>query len=556
MRSERLALFSATSDMVPRSILAQLGSFAARLRGPLLLSLIYFFGAEAAFCIGTLSDKIFALFWPPNVVLFCALLLVPNRNWWQYIVAAFPAHAIAELGVGMPLPQLLVAFATNCMVALLNAYAVRRLVGEPPWFGNFHKAALYIVLAAGIGPAVSALGGAFVPISGGGSFAEYWVFYSHWYLANALPNLTLGPVFLIWFSDSIRWTRWKPARHYIEPSVVAVALVCICVVTAAAAERLGTNSLLPVVLLLPLPLILWAAVRFGEKGASAAILVVAVILTWRTLHGGGLFPAEDPEHSVLALQLFLTGLSVPVLLLGASMDEARRADRTRRELAASVARAQEDERRRIARDLHDSTGQNLIAATLIAGRIENALPETARPTFRQLEGMLQLSIRELRTVSYLLHPPLLDEAGLGLALSNFVEGFIERSGIEVDLEISQELGRLPQETELALFRVVQEALSNVARHSKSTTARIRLDRESTANGQSAVLIIADAGKGMPEGDCVHRLIGRTASLGTLPGVGLASMRERLSQIGGRLEIDSVPGRTTLTAFIPVRDEGT
>src|SRR5262249_1323283 len=82
-------------------------------------------------------DRIFALFWPPNVVLFCALMIAPQRDWWLYIVAAFLAHVVAELGVGMPTLQLLVAFATNCMVALLNAYAVRRFVGDPPWFGNF-----------------------------------------------------------------------------------------------------------------------------------------------------------------------------------------------------------------------------------------------------------------------------------------------------------------------------------------------------------------------------------------------------------------------------------
>src|SRR6266581_712258 len=143
---------------------------ATSLKAPLVVAIAYYLGAEAAFYIGTLSDKIFALFWPPNVVLFCALLVVPRRDWWVYIAAAFPAHAIAELGVGMPPSQLVVAFATNCMVALLNAYAVRRFVGDPPWFGNFRKASLYIVIAAGFSPAVAALGGAFVPILGGGSF--------------------------------------------------------------------------------------------------------------------------------------------------------------------------------------------------------------------------------------------------------------------------------------------------------------------------------------------------------------------------------------------------
>src|SRR5215204_3205452 len=169
---------------------------SATWKGPLLLAVAYFLGAEAAFYIGTLSDQIFALFWPPNVILFCTLLIVPQRCWWRFIAAAFPAHAVAEHLVGMPLPQLLLAFATNCMVALINAYAVRRFVGEKPWFGTFDKASRYVLIAVGIGPALSAFGGAFVPILGGGAMADYARYWAHWYLANALPNLTLGPVFL------------------------------------------------------------------------------------------------------------------------------------------------------------------------------------------------------------------------------------------------------------------------------------------------------------------------------------------------------------------------
>jgi signal transduction histidine kinase len=522
------------------------------LRGPLLLAVAYLLGAEAAFYIGTLSDQIFALFWPPNVILFCALMIVPQREWWLYIAAAFLAHVVAELGVGMPAPQLLVAFATNCMVALLNAYAVRRFVGDPPWLGTFRKASIYIVITAGIGPAVSALGGAFVPILGGGAFADYWLFWLHWYLANALPNLTLGPVFLIWLSDDAKWTRWKPSRRHIEPALLAAALVCVCIAAAALAGRLTTNSFLPAVLFLPLPFVLWAAVRFGEKGASGAILIVAVILTWASLHGRGLFPGEDPERSVLALQLFLTGLAIPVLMLGALIDELRSAERTTRTLAASLVRAQDQERRRIARDLHDSTGQHLIAATLIADRIEKTLPAAARPALRQLEDMLQQSISELRTVSYLLHPPLLDEAGLGLALRYYIEGFLERSNIAVELDISPTVQRLAPDTELVLFRVVQEALTNIARHSNSPTAQIRLMREGTTNGDAVVLTIEDAGKGMPGVAGVNQLTG--GRRGHTPGVGLASMRERLHQIGGRLEIDSVVGRTTIKAVVPIRDQ--
>jgi signal transduction histidine kinase len=138
-------------------------------------------------------------------------------------------------------------------------------------------------------------------------------------------------------------------------------------------------------------------------------------------------------------------------------------------------RAQDEERRRIARDLHDSTGQHLVAASLIAGRLRECLPTEALPLLHELEHNLKQSNRELRTVSYLLHPPYLDEAGLGLALRYYLEVFEEHSGIQVDLEIA-DIGRLAKDAELVVFRVVQEALTNVARHPGSSTAVIRLAR--------------------------------------------------------------------------------
>jgi signal transduction histidine kinase len=545
--------FITTPDVAVRSSLAWLRESTASLQGPALVALIYFLGAEAAFYIGTLSDRIFALFWPPNVVLFCALLIAPQRRWWLYIAAAFPAHVIAEVGVGMPAPQVLIAFATNCMVALLNAYGVRRFVGDPPWFGTLHKASLYVVITAGVSPALSALGGAFVPILGGGSVSNYWIYWAHWYVANALPNLTIGPVFLIWFANGTTWSRWIPSRRHLEPAILTALLLGTCVI-ATQIGGLVTSTFLPVLLFSPLPFVLWAAVRYGEKGASGAILVVTVVLTWRTLHGSGLLLDEEPERSVLALQLFLTGLSIPVLLLGALIDELRGAERTMRELAAAVVRAQDEERRRIARDLHDSTGQNLIAATLLLGRVEGALPVAAKPILQQLEELLQRSIREVRTVSYLLHPPLLDELGLGPALRCYVDGYIERSGLAVDLEVAPDVERLPPDVELVLFRLVQEALTNVSRHSQSPTARIRLARKKASDGQTIVLTIEDAGRGMPALSNVRALIGRKFG-SRRTGVGLASMRERLHQIGGRLEIDSAVGRTVATAIIPIPDEG-
>jgi signal transduction histidine kinase len=522
----------------------------APLQGPLVVALAYYLGAEVAFYIGTLSDKIFAIFWPPNVILFCALVIAPQRRWWLYIAAALPAHVIAEHGVGMPAPQMTVAFATNCMVALSNAYAVRRFVGDPPWFGTFQKAALYIVIAASC-PAFSAFGGAFVPILGGGPLADYWLFWSHWYLANALPNLTLGPVFLIWFSDGANWSRWMLSRQQLEPAALAVTLIGVSALVATVASRFGASGFASVLLLAPLPPVLWAAIRFGEKGASGAILMVTIVLTWHALHFPDLPFGHNADYGLIALQLFLMALAMPILLLGALIDELRRTEQVTRQLAASLLTAQDDERRRIARDLHDTTGQNLIAATLISGQIQKTLPPSEQRTLNQLEDVLQQAIREIRTVSYLLHPPLLDEAGLELALRDYVSGYSERSGVEVSLNIAPEVDRLPPDTELVLFRVVQEALTNVARHSKSATAHIELSRRTKGSGEQIELTIEDAGTGMPTVRRLRTGVGHKAGAGSARGIGLVSMHERLYQVGGSLAIESRVGRTVVRAVIPV-----
>src|SRR5262249_135248 len=145
-----------------------------------------------------------------------------------------------------------------------------------------------------------------------------------------------------------------------------------------------------------------------------------------------------------------------------------------------------------------------------------------------------------------------DEAGWAWAFGHYIEGFQERSSIAVELDISPSVERLAADTELVLFRVVQEALTNISRHSRSPTAQIRLMRERAANGDAVVLTIQDAGKALPGVRGVRQLLGRKAP--PTRGVGLASMRERLQQIGGRLEIDSMVGRTTVKAVVPIRDQ--
>ena len=296
------------------------------LRGPVLAAVLYLIGAEAAFLIGTLSDRIFAPFWPPNIVLFCAFLLAPARLWWLYLLVVFPAHVVAELRVGMPLPQMLVAFATNAGIAILNAGAARYLLGPLPWFDSLRKACLYVAITAVVSPAVISFGGAFVPILGGGSLDQYWTFWAQWCVSNAVSSLALGPVALTWLGDRHPSASQFSTRALIEAALLAVGLFLVCAIAFESGKGAVAHGLLPTLLYLPLALILWSAVRFGAKGASAAVLVVAVALLWRALNGPNPFMADTPEASVFAIQAFLVGVSIPVLLLGAAIDETRRAE--------------------------------------------------------------------------------------------------------------------------------------------------------------------------------------------------------------------------------------
>jgi signal transduction histidine kinase/integral membrane sensor domain MASE1 len=309
-----------------------LGRLARHLRAPLITAVAYYTGAEAAFFVGTLSDKIFAPFWPPNVVLFCALLFAPMRTWWLFLAVAFPAHVLAELHVGMDMLQLLVAFATNCIAAAASAFAIRWILGAPPWFRSLRSACLYVLIATIAIPMAAAFGGAFVSISGGLPMTDYWVFWTQWFMSNALGSLTLGPVLLIWLSERQTQSseRVRPAA-LIEAVFIGVALVVVCTVAFEVSAAKSAGGFLPALLYAPLLFVLWATLRFGVKGAASAILIMAVVLVWRTLNGPSLFLSGNAESSVFAMQVFLLGLSIPVLLLGAAIDEARHAEQEVRE---------------------------------------------------------------------------------------------------------------------------------------------------------------------------------------------------------------------------------
>lgn len=537
--------------------LSILGFVPVSIRGPLVISIAYWMGAQFAFLVGTLSDNIFAPFWPPNAILFCALLSARYADWWRYLIAVLPAHVIAELQVGMDWPQLTVAFLTNGALALLSAWAIRWLLGAPPWLDTFRRALIFVIVAAGITPALVAFWGAYVRIFGDGTSVDYWTFWMQWYLANALGNLTLVPIILASFysgagEDSLGWSR----KRWIEIALAAAAVLLTCVIAIEASIHWSAASALPALLYLPVPFVLWATVRFGVRGACLSVLILTLSSMWANLNDPILFSSLTREANVLALQLFLTGLAPPLLLLGAYVSGARQTQNQSHELSRSALTSKEEYQRKMSGGLHEGVCQDLAAAYLKARYLFNLLPAETRSEAAEVEERILGAIGTLRAAAYGMYPPLLAEGGLEPALRSFIRTYTQRTGIAVSLHLPHDVGRLEHESEIVAFRIVEEALKNVERHSGSTSALVSLSRTGDST-EELLLRIEDPAPSPTHKTNILLWLRRLAPTSIAGGLGIAAMTERLHAIGGRLQFHSIGGSTVLEAAfrgVPARIE--
>src|SRR5580704_11460500 len=324
---------------------------------------------------------------------------------------------------------------------------------------------------------------------------------------------------------------------------------------------------------------MWAAVVFSAwycgLGPSIVTAILGAVGVWYWLlplaHS---FYLKDPKNEFAGVILFLFFSGLIIALgeanrrslanrqwaegeLQKAHDELDRRVRERtadlnaaneslRELSSRLQQIRDEERRQIARELHDSVGQLLAALGMnlaIVQRQSDKLDSAGARAVSENAAMVEQISREIRTISHLLHPPLLDVAGLVSALRWYVDGFSERSKIKVDLDIPREFGRLSDEMEIAIFRMVQECLTNIHRHSGGTSAAIRVHEED----HHLLVEVQDKGKGIPpEKQLELSSSGRT-------GVGFRGMRERLRQLGGALEIQSNGAGTKVTATLPLRE---
>jgi PAS domain S-box-containing protein len=303
--------------------------------------LAYYLGAKIGFAL-TFRPHPVSVLWPPNSILLAALLLTPVRIWWVILLAAFPAHLAAQLQTNVPPTMILCWFISNSCEALIGASCVWYLIDRPVRFDRLRNVGIFCFFAAFLGPFLSSfLDAAFVVFNHWGQ-DSYWEIWRIRFTSNVLAALTLAPLIVTWIADGIVWLGKIRRARFLEAGLLLLGLLSVNTIVFYKLAPTSDSALLYSTLLyLPLPFLIWAAVRFGSRGASAAICTFTFLAIWSAGHGYGPFSTRSPQENALSIQMFLIVMSVPLLFLAAVIEERSKGEMILREREERISLAAE-----------------------------------------------------------------------------------------------------------------------------------------------------------------------------------------------------------------------
>lgn len=316
----------------------------------LLIFASYYLGAKIGFAL-TFHPHPVSVLWPPNSILVAALLLTPPRMWWLVLLAAFPAHWAAQLQSHVPPTMILSWFISNSCEALIGAGLTHYFIGGPVRFTSLRNVAIFCLCVVVAGPFLSSfLDAAFVRWNSWGQ-GSYWEIWRIRFTSNALAALTIAFLIVSWATTDHAALQRARLSRLLEAGLLFVSLLAVSFGVLYESPS-GVNSAL---LFLPLPLLLWAAVRFGSIGASTAVSIVAFSAIWSAGHGHGPFSGASAEQSALSIQIFLIAMSLPLMFLGAMTEEYASATGKLRESEERYREVVESQTDLVCRFLPDTT---------------------------------------------------------------------------------------------------------------------------------------------------------------------------------------------------------
>ena len=506
------------SDGVPRQV------FSA-----LLVATGYYLGSRIGFLLTPHETPISTL-WPPNAVLLAALLLAPLRMWWLLLLAVFPAHLLIQLPTGVPLATASGWFISNSAEALLGAAIVRHFKKPEELFETVSGVLAFLAFGVVFATLASSFVDAAVVVTTGFG-SGYWKLWTARLFSNMLADLTVAPTIIVLVLNGRQWLQRLTRSRLVEATLLVAALVVVSGLVFGL-----QNPTIPALMYTPLPLIVWIVVRFGVCGLYPSLLVISIISIWDAMHGRGPFVLAPMYESVLGIQIFLSTIALPMMLLAAVLAERKAVEESLRQSRGRLIDAQEQERRRIARELHDDIGQQLTVLQLELDQLKQQSDEPLRHRLDKLLRQASSTSANARALSHGLHSTSLEFLGLVPALRGLCDTVTQETSIKVAFTEENVPSTMDPRTSLCLYRVAQEALSNIARHSQAHQAAVQLRRR----GERIYLDIVDDGVGIP----VERE--------HLGGLGLASMQERIGLAGGTFKLVSQPKHgTKIEATLPL-----